>query len=146
MDAVDHKIVTLLQGNGRLSQEHIAQQVNLSRPAVHERIKRLEEQGVLRGYQARVDWGALGLPLSAFISVRYHTVEVPANETTARIMALRCPDTIITECYRTTGGWCTLLKAHVATPLALQDLIDAIRAIPSVQETLTTMVLSTLEE
>lgn len=146
MDTIDREIVTLLRGNGRLSQEQVAQRVNLSRPAVHERIKRLEEQGVLRGYQAIIDWGALGLPIAAFVHVRVGTTERPCNETAQEIMRLSCRDSLITECHRVTGGWCLLLKARVASPLALQHLIDDIRAVPYVQETMTTMVTSTLME
>ena len=62
MDALDREVISFLRLNGRMSHEQISQQVNLSRPAVHERIKRLEEQGIIRGYQALVDWSALGLP------------------------------------------------------------------------------------
>jgi DNA-binding Lrp family transcriptional regulator len=70
LDALDRSIISFLRLNGRMSHEQISRQVNLSRPAVHERIKRLEEQGIIRGYQALVDWSALGLPLTAFIWVR----------------------------------------------------------------------------
>ena len=73
MDALDREIISFLRLNGRMSHEQISQQVNLSRPAVHERIKRLEEQGIIRGYQTLVDWSALGLPLTAFIWVRTQT-------------------------------------------------------------------------
>jgi Lrp/AsnC family leucine-responsive transcriptional regulator len=146
LDAIDRDIVALLQSNGRLSQEQIAQKVNLSRPAVHERIKRLEEQDILRGYQAIVDWGALGLSIAAFIFVRVSTVNAPFNDTGATIIQIHCPDALITECHRITGEWCMLVKARVASPLALQNVLDAIRAVPGVQETMTTMILSTLLE
>jgi Lrp/AsnC family leucine-responsive transcriptional regulator len=70
MDAMDRKIVSVLMDNGRLSHEQIAREVHLSRPAVFERIKRLEGQGIIRGYGARVHWEALGLPLTAFVWIR----------------------------------------------------------------------------
>jgi len=146
LDAIDREIVALLQSNGRLSQEQIAQKVNLSRPAVHERIKRLEEQDILRGYQAIVDWSALGLPIAAFIFVRVSTVNAPCNDTGALIIQLHCPDALITECHRITGEWCMLVKARAASPLALQNVLDAIRMVPGVQDTMTTMILSTLQE
>jgi len=113
---------------------------------VHERIKRLEEQDILRGYQAIVDWSALGLPIAAFIFVRVSTVNAPCNDTGALIIQLHCPDALITECHRITGEWCMLVKARAASPLALQNVLDAIRMVPGVQDTMTTMILSTLQE
>lgn len=142
MDAIDRKIVSLLHGNGRLSQEALAQQVHLSRPAVHERIKRLGEQGILRGYQALIDWDALGLPITAFIWVR--TSGTQCNEIGHVLMRLGNQESMIEECHRVTGEWCMLLKVRVALPLTLQELIDRIRAVPDVQATMTTMALSTL--
>ena len=146
MDAIDREILTLLQQDGRLSHEEIAKQVHLSRPAVHERVRRLEEQRIVRGYQALIDWGALNLSLTAFIWVRARTVDIPCNETSALIMRLGCDEARIEECHRVTGEWCMLLKARVASPLALQHLIDRIRALASVEATKTTLVLSTSYE
>lgn len=144
LDIVDREIMTLLHRNGRLSQEQIAQHVHLSRPAVHERIKRLEERGIIHGYQALVDWNALGMPITAFIWVR--TTGSKCNETGQVIMHLSNTDAMVEECYRVTGEWCMLLKARLASPLALQDLIDHIRAVPGVQATMTTMALSAVCE
>ena len=146
MDNTDRQIVALLHQNGRLSQEQIAQHVHLSRPAVHERIKHLEEQDILRGYQAVIDWSALNLPLMAFVWVRAHTAQISCNETSAMIMGLSWAEALIEECHRVTGEWCMLLKVRVASPLALQNLIDRIRALSSVEATNTTIVLSTLHE
>ncbi|GLV60831.1 AsnC family transcriptional regulator [Dictyobacter sp. S3.2.2.5] len=142
MDAIDRKIVSLLRDNGRLSQETLAQRVHLSRPAVHERVKRLEEQGVLRGYQALVDWEALGLPITAFIWVR--TSGTQCHEVGQILMRLGNQESMVEECHRVTGEWCMLLKVRVALPLALQELIDRMRAVPDVQATMTTLALSTL--
>lgn len=144
MDAVDQKIVDLLRGNGRLSREQIAREINLSRPAVHERVKRLEAQGVIRGYTAEVDWNALGKPLTAFIFV--HTAGTGCNDTGYAILNLSDSDAVVQECYRVTGEWCLLLKARVASPLALQALLDRIRLVPGVQGTMTSIALSELHE
>ena len=146
MDKTDHQIVILLRQNGRLSQEQIAQSVHLSRPAVHERIKHLEAQGILRGYQAVIDWKALNLPLLAFVWVRAHTAQIPCNTTSAMIMDLSNEEALVEECHRVTGEWCMLVQVRVASPLALQNLIDRIRALSSVEATNTTIVLSTLYE
>ncbi len=144
MDVLDEQIVSLLRANGRLSREEIARQVNLSRPAIHERMKRLEEEGVIRGYTAEVDWNALGKPLTAFISIR--TAGASCNDTGYAVLALGDRDSVVQECHRVTGEWCLLVKAHVASPLALQELLDRIRLVPGVQGTMTSIALSALHE
>jgi Lrp/AsnC family leucine-responsive transcriptional regulator len=144
MDATDLYIVHLLQANGRLSQEQIAREVKLSRPAVHERLKRLEEQEVIRGYKAIVDWSAIDLPMTAFIWVR--TVGRNCTAIASTMMTASDATALVEECHRVTGEWCLLLKVRAASSLALQDLLDRVRAIPSVQNTMTTVVLSTVCE
>lgn len=144
MDSIDREIVRLLHANGRLNQERLARLVNLSRPAVHERVKRLEGRGIIRGYQALVDWTAVGLPVTAFIWVR--TVGTGCGTTGAALAALGREDAAVAECHRVTGEWCLLLKVRAASPLALQDLIDAMRAVPGVAATMTTLTLSTVGE
>ncbi len=144
MDTTDQQIVNLLRANGRLSREQIAHEINLSRPAVHERIKRLEEQGVIRGYAAEVNWSALGKPLTAFIFVR--TVGTSCNDTGYAILEQSDSDAIVQECHRVTGEWCMLLKARVASPLALQALLDRIRQVPGIEGTMTSIALSALHE
>lgn len=143
MDEIDRAIVHLLLRNGRWSQEQIAREIHLSRPAVHERMKRLEETGVLRGYQAVVDWEAFGLPLTSFILVRGTGT---AQEIGQATMQLCTEDALVQECHSVTGEWCVLLKARVASPRALEQLIIRIRDIPGIQNTLTTLALSTFYE
>jgi Lrp/AsnC family leucine-responsive transcriptional regulator len=142
MDDLDRSIVRLLERHGRLSQEELARRVRLSRPAVHQRVKRLEAARVIRGYRAELDWAALGLPLTAFVWVRTGgpncTLVGPA------ILGLGDDGAFVEECHRVTGEWCFLVKARAATPLDLQDLIDRIRAVPGVTNTTTTLALSTL--
>lgn len=144
MDSTDLQIVDLLRANGRLSREQIAREISLSRPAVHERIKRLEEHGVIRGYAADVDWNALGKPLTAFIFVR--TAGASCNDTGYAILEQSDSDALVQECHRVTGEWCMLLKVRVASPLALQALLDRIRLVPGVQGTMTSIALSALHE
>src|SRR5579885_166117 len=143
VDEIDRAIVHLLLRNGRLSQEQIARAVHLSRPAIHERMKRLAETGVLRGYQAVIDWEAFGLPLTTFILVRGSGT---AQEIGQAILQLSRSDALVEECHSVTGGWCVLLKVRVASPRALEQLISRIRALPDIQSTLTTLALSTFYE
>jgi len=144
VDPIDLEIVRALQRDGRLSQEQLAQRVRLSRPAVHQRVKRLEAAGVIRGYQALVDWRALGKPMTSFIWVR--TAGADCVDTGAAILRAGDDRAVVEECHRVTGEWCMLLKVRVADPLALQDLIDRVRGLPNVQATMTTLALSSLTE
>jgi Lrp/AsnC family leucine-responsive transcriptional regulator len=143
MDAIDREITRLLQTHGRLTQEQLARQVHLSRPAVHERIKRLEEQGVIRGYQALVDWEALGWCVTAFVWVR---TTGRCDEAALRVASLRDESAMVAECHRVTGEWCLLLKTRATSSRGLQALIDRIRDVPGVQGTMTTVVLSTVSD
>ncbi len=142
MDDIDREVLRLLRANGRLSQEHIAREVSLSRPAVHERIKRLEERGIVQGYTALVDWAALDRPVTAFVWVR--TSGMRCDDAAAEIMGLSDGEGFVEECHRVTGEWCLLLKARVASPLSLQALLDRIREVQGVQNTMTTLALSTI--
>lgn len=144
LDEVDVRIMRILHANGRASQEQVARAVHLSRPAVHERIKRLEERGVIRGYRACVEWAAIGLPVTAFIWVR--TAGGPCMATATTVCALGDCSALVEEGHRVTGDWCLLLKVRAASPLALQDLLDRVRAVSGVHSTMTTVALSTVEE
>lgn len=145
MDAIDREIVRLLRANGRINQENVAREVKLSRPAVHERLKRLEQSGVIRGYEALVDWGALGLPVAAFVWART-SGEKRCRDAGLALMGLSGEDFAVEECHSVTGEWCLLLKVRAASPSALQDLIDAARDTPGVEATMTTVALSTVGE
>lgn len=144
MDDIDRAMARLLRDNGRLSQEQLAREVHLSRPAVHERIRRLEEEGVIRGYKAVLDWSALGMSVVAFVWVR--TGKGACSEISQAMMQLQSPTAIVEECHRVTGEWCMMLKTRAASPLALQDLLDQIRNLSGVEATMTTVALSTLGE
>ena len=144
MDAMDGKIVNILVENGRLSHELIAKEVHLSRPAVFERIKRLEAKGVIRGYGARIQWEAVGLPLTAFVWIRTNSIN--CNETGRQIAALKVEGVLLEDLYRITGDWCLATKYHLAGPLVLQQVIDRIRQVPGVQSTMTTVALSSILE
>ena len=144
MDAIDHAIVRLLERHGRLSQEQLARRVRLSRPAVHQRVKRLEAAGVLQGYRAVLDWAAVGLPLTAFVWVRTGGGGANCAGIGPALLALGGDDGFVEECHRVTGDWCLLLKVRAASPLALQELIDRARAVTGVQATMTTLALSSL--
>jgi len=143
MDEMDLRIVKLLATHGRLSHEEIGKTVHLSRPAVFERIKRLEARGVIYGYGAKVDWEAIGLPVTAFVWIRYAN---KGGTTGWQITGVEVEGAVLEDLYRVTGEWCLYAKYHVASPVALQRVLDQIRSLPEVQNTMTTIALSSLVE
>ncbi len=144
MDAMDRKIVSVLMDNGRLSHEQIAREVHLSRPAVFERIKRLEGQGIIRGYGARVRWEALGLPLTAFVWIRASATS--GTDCARQVAGLSFEGGLLEDLHRVTGEWCMVAKLRLASPTALQQALDSVRAVPGIQSTMTTIALSGLDE
>jgi Lrp/AsnC family transcriptional regulator, leucine-responsive regulatory protein len=141
MDGIDVRLVTLLQGSGRISQNDLAQAVGLSAPAVAERLRKLEDRGVIRQYTAIVDPQVIGLGVTAFISVsingsRYYPVF-------AQRVAER-PE--ILESHSVTGQGSHLLKVRTESTLSLERLLSEIQSWPGVQGTTTSVVLSTAKE
>ena len=84
IDPISRRILQLLLADGRASYQAIADEVGLSRPAVMERVKRLEESGHILGYTARVDRARLGFPITAFVAVRYPGNELDGGESAVR--------------------------------------------------------------
>jgi Lrp/AsnC family leucine-responsive transcriptional regulator len=143
LDDLDRDILNLLSKDGRLSHEQIGREIQLSRPAVFERIKRLEARKVIKGYTARIDWEATGLPLTAFILIRLQAAN--CNETGREIAKLAVEGALMESLHRVTGDWCMLAQYRVAAPSVLQEMIDRIRLVPGVQNTNTMLALSSFE-
>lgn len=137
MEDTDRNIVRLLAGEGRMSYTDLARSTGLSTSAVHQRVRRLEERGVIRGYAAVVDPEAVGLALTAFISVTPFDAAAP-DDVPQRLEKIA----EIEACYSVAGDESYILKVRVATPSALEDLLARIRAEASVSSR-TTVVLST---
>ena len=137
VEDIDRAIVYALARDGRLSYTDLAERVGLSVSAVHQRVRRLEHRGVIKGYVARVDYEALGLPLSAFVAIRPIDPSQP-DDSPDRLSSL--PE--IESCWSVAGDESYILKVRVATPADLEDLLARIRAAANVS-TRTTIVLST---
>jgi Lrp/AsnC family leucine-responsive transcriptional regulator len=137
LDAVDQQLVARLSEDGRRSYTDLAKDTGLSTSAVHQRVRRLEERGVIRGYGAVVDPAAIGLPLTAFVAI---TPLDPADpdDLPDRLSGI----TAIEACHSIAGDQNYLLKVRVATPVALELLLAEIRATAHVS-TRTTVALST---
>jgi len=137
VEETDRQIVKLLATDGRMSYTDLAKATGLSTSAVHQRVRRLEERGVIRGYKAIVDPEAVGLTLTAFISVTPFDSSAP-DDVPDRLADL--PE--IEACHSVAGDESYILKVRVPTPAHLEDLIARVRAVANVS-TRTTVVLST---
>jgi Lrp/AsnC family leucine-responsive transcriptional regulator len=135
LDAVDARILSALARDGRISIADLARLVGLSGPSAAERIKRLEEAGVIEGYAASIDPRALGLPIAAWLRVR----PVPGGLNMVADILRTLPE--IVECDRVTGEDCFVARAHLKSIEDLERLID--RIIPHAMTT-TSIIQSTL--
>lgn len=134
MDITDYKIIEILQEEGRISMKDLGKIVGLTSPAVSERVKRLEEAGVIEGYKAIVNPNALGRAIKAFVHI-----SLPSNKYNEFIESAR-KDPRIVECHHITGDDCSVLKVIVNDMYELEEVIDSIKKVGS---TKTNVILST---
>jgi Lrp/AsnC family leucine-responsive transcriptional regulator len=118
LDAVNLRLLSELHDNPRLSMSELARRVGMSAPAVTERVRRLEETGVIVGYRMDVDPTALGLPVTALVRIR------PGPGQLAKIAKTAQDTPQVVECHRITGEDCFLLKIHAPSIGELEDLLD----------------------
>ncbi|UYM05066.1 Lrp/AsnC family transcriptional regulator [Solicola gregarius] len=137
MEDIDRQIVEALATDGRASFTDLGKLTGLSTSAVHQRVKRLEQRGVITGYRAIVDLAQVGLPLSAFISIRPIDPSQP-DDSPERLRDIR----EIESCYSVAGEESYILKVRVNAPNDLEELLARIRTAANVS-TRTTIVLST---
>jgi Lrp/AsnC family leucine-responsive transcriptional regulator len=137
LEDTDRRIVELLAADGRMSFTDLGKATGLSTSAVHQRVKRLEQRGLITGYAAALDHTVLGLPLTAFISLSPIDPAQP-DDYPDRVRGIR----EIESCWSVAGEESYILKVRVGTPADLEDLLARIRAAAGVS-TRTTVVLST---
>ncbi len=137
MTDTDRRILELLAADGRMSFTDLGKATGLSTSAVHQRVKRLEQRGLITGYGATVNHAELGLPLTAFISIRPIDASQP-DDSPERLRGIN----EIVSCWSVAGEESYILKVRVATPVDLEVLLARIRAAANVS-TRTTIVLST---
>ena len=141
IDDIDRSILDILQRDARTPNAEIARQVGMAASATLERLRKLEERGVIRGYAARLDAEALGLGLLAFVMVQSEE-SCGAQETERRLAEL--PE--VQELHHVAGEDCFLLKVRAADTGELGRLLrDVIGGVPSVRATRTTIVLNTVK-
>jgi len=137
VEDLDLHIVTLLAADGRMSFTDLGKATGLSTSAVHQRVKRLEHRGVITGYGAGVDYDHVGLPLTAFISIRPIDPAEP-DDSPERLRDVQ----EIESCWSVAGDESYILKVRVTAPAHLEELLARIRGAANVS-TRTTIVLST---
>ena len=136
MDDTDRRIVTLLRDDARLTYAQIAERVGLAPSSVHDRVRKLERANVIRGYKADIDPVRIGLPITAFVTLRLR----PTSPTD--IPALIGEFELVESCYSVAGDNSYVLVIRSPSTSALEELLDALRAKLEVQ-TASTIVLST---
>ncbi|MDQ3132123.1 MAG: Lrp/AsnC family transcriptional regulator [Acidobacteriota bacterium] len=118
MDEIDWKILKELQTNARISFAELGRRINLTTPAVIERIRKLEDAKIITGYRAEIDTAKVGLPITAFIRMSISGVDY------SRISKVAEESKEVLECHRGTGGDSFIMKVAVADVEHLQNLID----------------------
>lgn len=137
LDDTDRRLIEALQDDARLSYRALGRRIGLSQPAVADRVRRLEEAGVVTGYRARVDRGRAGLPITAFLRVtctgdRFQAIHRLARELPA-----------VLECHHVSGEACFMVKVAEASLAGLERIIDRFR---EHGETVSSVVLSSMVE
>lgn len=118
LDDTNTRLIEALIDDPRASAAELARRVGMSAPAVRERVVRLEQAGVIRGYRLDIDPAAIGLPVAAWVRIRPGPGQLPKIAD----LAARTPE--VSECHRISGEDCFLLKIHVAAIDALEGVLD----------------------
>ncbi len=146
IDDIDRQILILLQEDGRLSKAALAEQVGLTVSTVHERVKKLEKKGLIKGYVAVVDAEALGKPIMAFIRLTVGATVGGYLESKDSVMKACLAEPDVLECHGVAGEDCYVLKVRATGPKDLEKLVERIRCQAPVSRSVTSIVLSTFKE
>ncbi len=142
-DQLDLAILEELQHNGRLSVADLARKIHLSQPAVHNRIKRLEREGIIRQYVALIDREAAGYEVMGFIRI---SIQPRSRENFCEAQRILSAAPQVLECYRTTGSFDLMLKVLVTNHKALDHFIESVvMTLPGVERIETDMVLNEIK-
>lgn len=142
MDALDYKIIELLMTNGRVTWAELAANLGMSGPAIADRVRRLEEQGVIKGYTAILNPESVGYEMTAFISISIDRLEH------RELFLSRVPEIPeVQECHHVAGEYDYLLKVRCQGTKDLDRIISQeLRRLPGVFKTQTTIVLNTYKD
>lgn len=118
LDDIDRNILKELQLDARTSYAELGRRVGLTTPAVIERVRKLEEGGIIIGYRAEIDTAKVGLPITAFVRMSISGVDY------SHIIEVAKQSNEVLECHRGTGGDSFIMKVAVASVEHLQEIID----------------------
>ena len=141
IDDIDAQILSLLQEHGRMQRNTMAEKVGLSVSAVSERMRKLEERGVISGYHATVDAKRLHFDITAFIRVF-----VDGSEYYGTFIEAACAMDEVLELHSITGEGSHVMKVRTKNTTALERFLSRVQAIPGVTGTTTSIVLSSFKE
>ncbi|MEK3686223.1 Lrp/AsnC family transcriptional regulator [Paenibacillus sp. FSL R10-2736] len=142
MDSLDYKIISAIMNNGRITWSELAGLLGLSSPAAADRVRRLEEQGVITGYTALIDAESAGYGLAALIAV---SLERPEHRQGFIELVMKLPE--VQECHHTAGDDDYILKLRCRGTRDLDRIIsEEIKGLPGIVRTRTTIILGTVKE
>ncbi|HWR61435.1 MAG TPA: Lrp/AsnC family transcriptional regulator [Clostridia bacterium] len=144
MDAIDIKILELLESNGRMSHEEIGKRLNMSRPAIHQRVSRLEESRVIKGYTADIDWSKAEQGIRSLVFINVRTSDF--NKLIRQVIGLHIEGLTIEKCYRITGQWCIMLKLRGSATEQITKLHDELLKIEGMLDTFTMLILAEVDK
>lgn len=142
IDDIDLKILDLLCQDGRFSHTAIGKKIDLTGPAVYARIQRLEREGVIEGYVARLNAEKIGRGLAAIVRI----VIQESVEGVKRFEEFVLQEPQILECHDVSGEDSYILKVRTASPQTLRALLAQLRCLPGVTHSVTSIVLATIKE
>ncbi|MBW6411620.1 Lrp/AsnC family transcriptional regulator [Clostridium weizhouense] len=137
MDFTDYKIIEILLEDGRIPMKELAKRVSLSAPAVAERVKRLEEENIITGYKAKINYNKLGKKINVLINI-----DISGQRSEKFMEFIKSEESII-ECHHVTGPYCKILKARLEDIPSLERLIGKIQMFGNTE---TFIILSSLEK
>ena len=142
LDSIDRRLVEALAADGRATVTSLAERVGLSGPSVHERLRKLEAAGAIRGYAALLDPEAVGAEVAAFVALNLG----PGLADKPRVDAALAAEPTVLEAHEVAGEDCYLLKLRVGSPQELSAAVARLRQIGPTVTTRTTVVLRTVLE
>ncbi|MBN1877487.1 MAG: Lrp/AsnC family transcriptional regulator [Anaerolineae bacterium] len=146
IDEIDRQLISFLQEDARLTNAALAEKVGLTASTVHERVKKLEKKGIIKGYIATVDAEALGKPIMAFIRLSVSSASTDYSESRNSILNICQTEPDILECHSVAGEDCYILRVRAAGPADLEKLLGRVRCSAQIIRTTTNIVLSTLKQ
>lgn len=137
LDETDLNIIKHLSKDSKISYADLGQEINLTAPAVHARVKKMEKSGIIKSYGIHLDFDKIGLPVIAF--VRVQTGKMRCRDAAKKIVAF--PE--IEDCYSVAGEDDIMLKTRTSTPMDLQNLLDKLKTQGLIEKSVSILVLET---